>query len=43
MDKSEITNRPPCPPFTEETAWQKVKSAEAAWNTWSVLNPADQF
>jgi uncharacterized protein len=25
--------RPPCPPFTEETARQKVQSAEDAWNT----------
>ena len=25
--------RPPLPPFTEETALQKVKAAEAAWNT----------
>lgn len=25
--------RPPFPPFTEETARQKVLSAEAAWNT----------
>lgn len=25
--------RPPLPPFTEETAWQKVKMAEDAWNT----------
>lgn len=25
--------RPPLPPFTEETARQKVKAAEDAWNT----------
>lgn len=25
--------RPPVPPFTEETARQKVRSAEDAWNT----------
>jgi nuclear transport factor 2 (NTF2) superfamily protein len=25
--------RPPVPPFTEETAWQKVKMAQDAWNT----------
>ncbi|KAL4434163.1 hypothetical protein ABPG75_000604 [Micractinium tetrahymenae] len=25
--------RPPVPPFTDETAWQKVRAAEAAWNT----------
>lgn len=26
-------NRPPLPPFTEETAAQKVRMAEDAWNT----------
>jgi hypothetical protein len=26
-------SRPPLPPFTEETALQKVLAAEAAWNT----------
>jgi nuclear transport factor 2 (NTF2) superfamily protein len=26
-------SRPPLPPFTKETAWQKVLAAEAAWNT----------
>ena len=26
-------NRPPLPPFTEETAPQKVRAAEDAWNT----------
>ena len=31
--KSEITPRPPLPPFTEETARQKVQAAEDAWNT----------
>ena len=25
--------RPPFPPFTEETARQKVQAAEDAWNT----------
>ena len=25
--------RPPLPPFTEETAWAKVLGAEAAWNS----------
>ena len=25
--------RPPFPPFTRETALQKAKAAEAAWNT----------
>jgi nuclear transport factor 2 (NTF2) superfamily protein len=27
------TSRPPFPPFTAETALQKVRAAEAAWNT----------
>ena len=31
MSDSEI--RPPVPPFTEETARQKVQAAEDAWNT----------
>ncbi|MFI0724212.1 nuclear transport factor 2 family protein [Streptomyces sp. NPDC021203] len=26
-------DRPPCPPFTAETARQKVQAAEDAWNT----------
>jgi len=26
-------SRPPLPPFTEETAIQKVRAAEDAWNT----------
>ncbi|WP_280396688.1 nuclear transport factor 2 family protein [Nocardia carnea] len=26
-------SRPPCPPFTAATALQKVRAAEAAWNT----------
>ena len=26
-------NRPPFPPFTAETAAQKVRMAEDAWNT----------
>ena len=26
-------SRPPFPPFTEETAIQKVRAAEDAWNT----------
>lgn len=29
----ENTNRPPLPPFTLETATQKVRMAEDAWNT----------
>lgn len=28
-----MISRPPLPPFTEETAKQKVKAAEDAWNT----------
>jgi uncharacterized protein len=28
-----ISPRPPLPPFTEETARQKVQAAEDAWNT----------
>ena len=28
-----MTMRPPVPPFTEETARQKVQAAEDAWNT----------
>jgi nuclear transport factor 2 (NTF2) superfamily protein len=31
MNEQEI--RPPLPPFTEETARQKVQAAEDAWNT----------
>jgi len=30
-DNQEV--RPPVPPFNEETARQKVKAAEDAWNT----------
>ncbi|MFI7099529.1 DUF1348 family protein [Streptomyces sp. NPDC050161] len=26
-------SRPPCPPFTQQTALQKVQAAEDAWNT----------
>ncbi|MEU2430351.1 nuclear transport factor 2 family protein [Streptomyces sp. NPDC007861] len=26
-------DRPPCPPFTQETALQRVQAAEDAWNT----------
>ncbi len=29
----EMPPRPPLPPFTAETALQKVRAAEAAWNT----------
>ena len=28
-----MTSRPPLPPFTAETAAQKVRLAEDAWNT----------
>lgn len=28
-----MTDRPPLPPFTQETALQKVQAAEDAWNT----------
>lgn len=28
-----MNNRPPLPPFTEETARQKIQAAEAAWNS----------
>jgi nuclear transport factor 2 (NTF2) superfamily protein len=28
-----MTDRPPLPPFTDETARQKVQAAEDAWNT----------
>jgi uncharacterized protein len=28
-----VTNRPPLPPFSAETAAQKVQAAEDAWNT----------
>ena len=28
-----MESRPPLPPFTEETARQKVQAAEDAWNT----------
>jgi nuclear transport factor 2 (NTF2) superfamily protein len=28
-----VTDRPPLPPFTRETALQKVQAAEDAWNT----------
>ena len=28
-----MADRPPLPPFTEETACQKVQAAEDAWNT----------
>src|SRR5205823_9963203 len=30
---SPVSQRPPLPPFTEETARRKVQAAEDAWNT----------
>jgi len=33
MEASMSENRPPLPPFDEESAWKKVLGAEAAWNT----------
>ncbi len=30
---SQTTSRPPLPPFTRETAIQKVRAAEDGWNT----------
>lgn len=35
MGEEQVTSelRPLFPPFTEETAWQKVRMAENAWNT----------
>ncbi|MFI0777635.1 DUF1348 family protein [Streptomyces sp. NPDC021212] len=34
MDQGEkVTERPPLPPFTRETALQKVRQAEDAWNS----------
>jgi nuclear transport factor 2 (NTF2) superfamily protein len=32
-EEEAVTQRPPLPPFTEETARQKVQAAEDAWNT----------
>lgn len=28
-----MTNKPPLPPFTKETAIQKIRMAEDAWNS----------
>ncbi len=33
MTTAEVTNRPPLPPFTRESAIQKVRWAEDSWNT----------
>lgn len=35
--------RPPLPPFTEETARQKVQAAEDAWNTRDALRVASAY
>lgn len=35
-----VEPRAPFPPFSSETAWQKVKAAEAAWNTKDPLKVA---
>lgn len=34
--RTTLNPRPPFPPFTEETAMQKVRLAEDSWNTPSV-------
>ncbi len=31
--ETDMNSRPPLPPFTEETARQKVQAAEDAWNS----------
>ena len=33
MATAAMTTRPPLPPFTRESAIQKVRLAEASWNT----------
>jgi uncharacterized protein DUF1348 len=33
FNTADDVSRPPLPPFTEETAQQKVKAAQNAWNT----------
>ena len=33
VDLTAVTERPPFPPFTEETARKKVQAAEDAWNS----------
>jgi uncharacterized protein len=38
-----VTPRPPFPPFTEETARQKVQAAEDAWNTRDPEHVADAY
>lgn len=30
---ADVERKPPCPPFTRETALAKVKAAENAWNS----------
>ena len=38
-----MSPRPPFPPFTEETARQKVQAAEDAWNTADPERVAGEF
>ena len=38
-----MTSRPPLPPFTHETAVQKVRMAEDAWNTRDPLRVAGAY
>lgn len=38
-----MTSRPPLPPFTHETAVQKVRMAEDAWNTREPLRVAGAY
>jgi nuclear transport factor 2 (NTF2) superfamily protein len=38
-----VKPRPPVPPFTEETARQKVQAAEDAWNTRDPEKVADAY
>src|SRR5256885_16625815 len=33
VKRTDMNTRPPLPPFTDETARQKVQAAEDAWNT----------
>jgi nuclear transport factor 2 (NTF2) superfamily protein len=35
--------RPPVPPFTQETALQKVKAAQALWNTKDPVRVAEAY
>lgn len=38
-----MTSRPPVPPFTRETALQKVQTAEDAWNTCDPVKVAQAY